>query len=98
TCGECGAVITAEQHIKKYKNGTGQTFIYYRCTKKIKLCNQKYISEPDTEIQLRKIIRDCGLHEDWESYFEKWISEAEEKDKLKCETEGQKMELFGSNL
>jgi len=44
-CGECGAAITAEQHIKKYKNGTGQTFIYYRCTKKLKPCTQKYISD-----------------------------------------------------
>ncbi len=82
TCGECGAAITAEQHVKKYKNGTGQTFIYYRCTKKLKLCTQKYVSESELESQIRKIVRDCGLHEGWEQYFEKWISQAEEKDKL----------------
>ena len=93
TCGECGAAITAEQHIKKYKNGTGQTFVYYRCTKKLKACTQKYISEPDTEIQLRKIIDDCGLHQDWKPYFEKWIVKAEEKDKLTSETES--MQLNG---
>ena len=87
TCGECGAAITAEQHIKKYKNGTGQTFIYYRCTKKLKPCNQKYISESETEEQLRKIVGDCGLHENWEPYFEKWISKAEQKDKLTAEVE-----------
>ena len=87
TCGECGAAITAEQHVKKYKNGTGQTFIYYRCTKKLKPCNQKYISESDTEEQLREIVRDCGLHENWEPYFEKWITQAEEKDKLTTEVE-----------
>ena len=87
TCGECGAAITAEQHIKKYKNGTGQTFIYYRCTKKLKPCNQKYVSESDAETQLRKIVSDCGLHEGWEPYFEKWISQAEEKDKLTAEVE-----------
>ena len=92
TCGECGAAITAEQHIKKYKNGTGQTFIYYRCTKKLKACTQKYISESDTEEQLRKIVRDCGLHEGWEPYFEKWITEAEEKDKLTAETESKKLD------
>ncbi|MBU2592567.1 recombinase family protein [Patescibacteria group bacterium] len=87
TCGECGAAITAEQHIKKYKNGTGQTFIYYRCTKKLKPCDQKYISEPNTEAQLRKTVRDCGLHEGWEPYFEKWIIKAEEKDKFTAEVE-----------
>jgi len=41
TCGECGAAITGEQHIKKYKNGSNQTFVYYRCTIKLKPCNQK---------------------------------------------------------
>ena len=92
TCGECGAAITAEQHVKKYKNGTGQTFIYYRCTKKLKSCTQKYISEHKTEIQLRKIVRDCGLHQDWEPYFEKWISEAEEKDKLTAAVEEKQLD------
>ena len=91
-CGECGAAITAEQHIKKYKNGTGQTFIYYRCTKKLKPCNQKYLSESETENQLREIVRDCGLHENWEQYFEKWITEAEEKDKLSAELETKQVE------
>ncbi len=86
-CGECGAAITAEQHIKNYKNGTGQTFIYYRCTKKLKPCNQKYSPEDEIEAQVRQIVRDCGLHEDWEPYFEKWITEAEQKDKLTAETE-----------
>ena len=92
TCGECGAAITAEQHIKKYKNGTGQTFVYYRCTKKLKLCNQKYISESDTETQLRKIVRDCGLHEGWEPYFEKWITQAEEKDNRTAEVEEKQLD------
>ncbi len=92
TCGECGAAITAEQHVKKYKNGTGQTFIYYRCTKKLKPCNQKYVSESETEEQLRKIVGDCGLHEDWQPYFEKWISEAEEKDMLTAEVEEKQLD------
>lgn len=92
TCGECGAAITAEQHIKKYKNGTWQTFVYYRCTKKLKPCDQKYISESDTEEQLRKIVRDCGLHEGWEPYFEKWITQAEEKDKRETETDIQNLD------
>ena len=92
TCGECGAAITGEQHIKKYKNGSNQTFIYYRCTKKLKPCNQKYLPESEAEIQLRKIVGDCGLHVGWEPYFEKWIAEAEEKDRLNAESETQKIE------
>jgi DNA invertase Pin-like site-specific DNA recombinase len=87
TCGECGAAITGEQHIKKYKNGNNQTFVYYRCTKKLKLCNQKYLPEPQVEEQLRQIVSDCGLHEGWKPYFDKWITEAETKDKLTTELE-----------
>ena len=87
TCGECGAAITAEQHIKKYKNCTSQTFIYYRCTKKLKPCTQKYVSELELEPQIRKIVRDCGLHENWEPYFEKWITATEVKDRLAVEVE-----------
>ena len=64
-CGECNCAITGEQHIKKYKNGTNQTFIYYRCTKKIKPCSQKYISEPELEGQVRKIVSDCALPQEW---------------------------------
>ncbi|KKU29300.1 MAG: Recombinase [Candidatus Amesbacteria bacterium GW2011_GWA2_47_11b] len=79
TCGECGAAITAEQHIKKYKNCTGQTFIYYRCTKKLKACTQKYISESDTEIQLRKIVGDCGLHDDWSHILKSGYSKPKKK-------------------
>ena len=91
TCGECCAAITGEQHIKKYKNGNNQTFIYYRCTKKLKPCNQKYLSGSQAEEQLRGIVRDCGLHEDWEPYFEKWIIEAEEKDRQTTELDTQKV-------
>ena len=88
TCGECGAAITAETHTKFYPKTRGEVqYIYYRCTKKLKPCNQKYVNEPELEGQVRQIIRDCGLHEDWEPYFEKWIIQAEEKDKLESEKE-----------
>ncbi|MBI5613301.1 recombinase zinc beta ribbon domain-containing protein [Candidatus Gottesmanbacteria bacterium] len=93
TCGECGAAITAETHTKFYPKTRGEVqYIYYRCTKKLKSCNQKYINEPNLEEQLRQIVRDCGLHENWESYFEKWIVEAEEKDEQESETETQKLD------
>ena len=86
TCGECGATITAEQHVKKYKNGNSQTFVYYRCTKKLKNCSQRYLPESKAEEQIRQIVDDCGLHKEWQPYFEKWITKAEKKDKLESET------------
>ncbi|OGM24933.1 hypothetical protein A3D00_05350 [Candidatus Woesebacteria bacterium RIFCSPHIGHO2_02_FULL_38_9] len=88
TCGECDAAITAETHTKIYPKTRGKVeYIYYRCTKKLKPCTQKYINEPSLEEQLRNVIRDCGLHKSWEPYLEKWIVEAEEKDKLESEKE-----------
>ena len=41
TCGECGRAITVEKKIKK----SGRTYIYYRCTKKNRVCSQKYVEE-----------------------------------------------------
>ncbi len=77
-CGECGATITAESHKKFYK-GTNRTveYVYYRCTKKIKPCNQPYISEPELEQQFRKAIDDVALPEKWASNWYKWLDEDE---------------------
>ena len=84
-CGECQATITAEQHIKKYKNGTNQTFIYYRCTKKLKSCSQKYISEPQLEEQVKKIVVRCAIPQEWANDWYKWIEEDEKKELILSE-------------
>ena len=85
-CGECGAAVTGEEHIKNYPTTRGEVkYVYYRCTKKIKPCSQKYISEPKLEEQMRDIIRPCGLHEGWKPYFEKWMARDEELEKQNCE-------------
>ena len=47
-CGECGMMISAEQHFRYYKSSDiGQRFVYYRCSKKNKLvkCFQPYVTE-----------------------------------------------------
>ena len=81
-CGECKAAIIAEQHIKKYKNGTKQTFIYYRCTKKLKPCTQKYIQEPDLESQIRKIISDVSLPQSWGKQWFEWLDRDEKQENI----------------
>ncbi len=91
TCGECGAAITAEEHIKKYKSGNSQTFTYYRCTKKLKPCVQKYIAEPDLSDQVRNIVRSCSLHADWEQVFDGWAEEELTKDRINSEAITQKL-------
>ena len=86
TCGECGAAITAESHIKFYPSTRGKVeYVYYRCTKKLKPCNQKYIPEKNLEEQLRDKLASCGLHQDWQKHFEEWMERDEEKDKQNAE-------------
>jgi len=55
-CGECGRMITAE--VQK-----GHT--YYRCTKRLTRCSQKYIREEDLVKQIRSIFQKVSLCDDW---------------------------------
>ncbi len=67
-CGECGATITAEQHIKNYRR-TNRTvkYIYYRCTKKIKACSQPYLEENKLFGQLKSQVKSSALPRSWQS-------------------------------
>ncbi len=89
TCGECGATITAEQHIKKYN---GKRFVYYRCTKKLKPCRQLYVPEGEFTEQARTIVASCSLHEGWKPIFEEWAEKKLTEDKLVSESERQNLE------
>ncbi len=60
-CGECGRVITCEQHIKK----SGLVFRYYRCTKKKTVCHQEYIREEELAKQIDEIISKLVLPDNW---------------------------------
>jgi site-specific DNA recombinase len=46
-CGECGCMITAQEKVKHYKNGTSQRFVYYHCTRKRPCSQRGYIREDD---------------------------------------------------
>ncbi|MEK7577602.1 MAG: recombinase family protein [Patescibacteria group bacterium] len=102
-CGECGAAITAEIH-KKYYRRTERAaeYIYYRCTKKLKPCVQKYIQEPDIEAQLRKTIASVALPQDWGREWLAWLDRdeiiekqmmVENLEKLKQESEAVEKKL-----
>ena len=78
-CGECGATITAESHTKHYKNGTNQTFTYYRCTKKLKPCSQPYLEETKLKDQLVGFIASASLPKRWGKDWLNWL----EEDKIK---------------
>jgi hypothetical protein len=48
-CGECGAAITAQ-----WAHGNGGTYRYYRCTKRLGSCSQRYLREDLLVEQLKK--------------------------------------------
>ncbi len=64
-CGECGASVTSEAHYRHYKNGNSQIFIYYRCTKKLKPCNQKYINQENLANEFKRIVSDVAIPVSW---------------------------------
>ncbi|MFH1778665.1 MAG: recombinase family protein [Candidatus Omnitrophota bacterium] len=59
-CGECGAAITAQ-----YAHGNGGTYRYYRCTKRLGPCSQRYLREDLLLAQLKEKLSKVALCEDW---------------------------------
>jgi len=69
-CGECGCMITAER--QKGHN-------YYRCTKRVKLCTQKYIREEALAEQIKAIIQKVSLSDDWAENILKELNKDKEQ-------------------
>ena len=95
-CAECGAAITAEIHHKYYK-GTDRCadYIYYRCTKKLGKCNQKYISEVNFKSEVKKIISAVALPSSWQKDWQTWF---EEDKKFESEQVFQKSHNFENEI
>ncbi len=60
TCQECSAAITAQ-----YAHGHGGTYIYYRCSKKLGSCSQKYIQEKELVSQIKTQLQTVSISDDW---------------------------------
>jgi DNA invertase Pin-like site-specific DNA recombinase len=59
-CGECGAAITAQ-----YAHGCGGTYRYYRCTKRLGPCSQRYLREDLMAHQLKDLLSKVALCQNW---------------------------------
>ena len=70
-CGECGATITADRKVKKYKNGESQEFRWYRCKKNSgSPCSQRaYLATDDLEAQVITYINNLEL----DPRFIEWV-------------------------
>jgi hypothetical protein len=72
-CGECGASITAEEKIKRPKNGKIHRYIYYHCTKRINPnCTQKCIEEKELEKQIKSAIDSFTIPADLHDFALEW--------------------------
>ncbi|MFZ5932495.1 MAG: recombinase family protein, partial [Patescibacteria group bacterium] len=97
-CGECGAAITAEKHTKHYKNGNSQTFVYYRCTKKLAPCTQKYVEETKLEEQLREKVSNLSLPDSWAKDWFTWLEKDRGKEARLSEENIRRLELEVKSL
>lgn len=74
-CGQCNMMITAETHTKKYKNGTSQTFTYYRCSKKGKYgCTERFLAEDKLEEQVTEYLSHLELPTKFLDWSIKWLN------------------------
>ncbi len=92
-CGECGAMITAEERIKTQKNGNVHHYTYYHCTRRKGPCSQKYIRKKELEKQIMEILNKIEIppeFHDWALEELKSEIEKEGKDRNKILTNQQK--------
>jgi DNA invertase Pin-like site-specific DNA recombinase/predicted metal-binding protein len=56
-CGQCGGEMSAQDKLKKLKNGEYRRHIYYNCNRKVNPnCTEKYINETDLQALLLEFI------------------------------------------
>lgn len=87
-CGECGASITAENKIKRQKNGNVHYYTYYHCTKRTKAdCSQGSIQEDKLEEEILKLIKRIEISPEFHEWAMSWIKyenkkESEDRNKI----------------
>lgn len=75
-CGNCGAMITAEEKIKKQKNGNIHHYIYYHCTKRIdKKCPEKMIEINALNNKIDLLIQNLTISDKFQHWAIKYLHE-----------------------
>ena len=66
-CGTCHMMVTAENRIKKQKNGNTHHYVYYRCTRKSKTikCLEQPIRDHYLNEQLSELLKPFILPKEW---------------------------------
>ena len=75
-CGNCQAMITAEEKIKRQKNGNVHTYVYYRCTKrKNENCPEKIVRLEELTGQIDALISNLGISEKFKGWAIEYLHE-----------------------
>jgi len=88
TCGKCGAAITAQ-----YAHGHGGTYVYYRCTKRLGPCSQKYIGSNALIEQLKGRLEKIALKDEWAKYMLDEVTKWEKEEKSGGKEFAQNLEM-----
>ena len=82
-CANCGAAVTAEEKVKRYKNGNTQQYIYYHCTKRIDTkCPEKTVELSELTKQADLVIRGLTISDAFRDWAIKYLYEVR-KDEAK---------------
>ena len=77
SCASCGMMITAENKMKRQKNGNIHHYVYYRCTKKHKsiVCKEPSLRSHVLDQQISSLIKSVSLPTDWAEKLERMAQE-----------------------
>jgi hypothetical protein len=88
TCGECGAAITAQ-----YAHGHGGTYTYYRCTKRLGPCSQKYLQHGQLVEQLKGRLEKIAIDDELAKYMLDEVTKWEKEEKSGGKEFAQNLEM-----
>lgn len=80
-CGNCGAMITAEEKIKKQKNGNVHYYVYYHCTKRIdKNCPEKMIELSTLNGKIDELMRGLTISDKFRTWAIRYLHEVRQNE------------------
>ncbi len=75
-CGNCGAMITAEEKMKRQQNGNIHHYIYYHCTKrKDENCTEKMVELKNLDAQIDVLVKHLAISDKFKGWAIKYLHE-----------------------
>lgn len=82
-CGECGCMITAEEHVRYYEQrNVTRSYTYYHCTKKRAgpRCSQGSVTVEELESQIEAALQPVSVNDEFMEWASKYLEELKEGD------------------